>query len=138
MVKFDRYPSRSASRRRIRPQAAWKVRIQIARARGPTTSSIRERISAAALFVNVIATISFGEVRAVRGIDLDVAPGEVRAVRGIDLDVAPGETLALLGPNGAGKSTTIDMLLGLLPPDEGTIAVFGSSPRAAVDRGAVG
>jgi ABC-2 type transport system ATP-binding protein len=52
--------------------------------------------------------------------------------------VAPGETVALLGPNGAGKSTTIDMLLGLLEPDAGSISVFGSSPTAAVDRGAVG
>jgi ABC-2 type transport system ATP-binding protein len=48
--------------------------------------------------------------------------GPVRAVRGVDLTVAPGETVALLGPNGAGKSTLIDMLLGLLPPDGGRVA----------------
>ena len=64
--------------------------------------------------------------------------GEVRAVRGIDISVAPGETVALLGPNGAGKSTTIDMLLGLLAPDAGSVSVFGTEPKAAVDRGAVG
>src|SRR5262245_19196540 len=64
--------------------------------------------------------------------------GEVRAVRDIDVSVAPGETVALLGPNGAGKSTTIDVLLGLLEPDTGSVSVFGSSPTAAVDRGAVG
>jgi ABC-2 type transport system ATP-binding protein len=64
--------------------------------------------------------------------------GEIEAVRRIDVGVAPGETVALLGPNGAGKSTTIDMILGLLDPDEGEISVFGSEPRAAVDRGAVG
>jgi ABC-2 type transport system ATP-binding protein len=46
--------------------------------------------------------------------------------------------VALLGPNGAGKSTTIDMLLGLLEPDEGSVSVFGTEPRAAVDRGGVG
>ena len=62
----------------------------------------------------------------------------VRAVRGIDVSVAPGETVALLGPNGAGKSTTIDMLLGLLDPDAGSVSVFGTAPKAAVDRGAVG
>ena len=39
----------------------------------------------------------------------------------IDIDIPVGETVALLGPNGAGKSTTIDMLLGLLPPDAGAI-----------------
>jgi ABC-2 type transport system ATP-binding protein len=64
--------------------------------------------------------------------------GPVRAVRGIDLDIAPGETLALLGPNGAGKSTTIEMLLGLTRPDEGTVSVFGHSPEGAVDAGTVG
>jgi ABC-2 type transport system ATP-binding protein len=64
--------------------------------------------------------------------------GAVKAVRGIDVSVAAGETVALLGPNGAGKSTTIDMLLGLLEPDAGTVSVFGTAPRAAIDRGAVG
>jgi ABC-2 type transport system ATP-binding protein len=64
--------------------------------------------------------------------------GPVRAVRGIDVSIAAGETVALLGPNGAGKSTTIDMLLGLLEPDEGSVTVFGRSPTEAVDDGAVG
>src|SRR5579862_8680318 len=44
----------------MRPQAAWKVRIQIARATGPSMDSMRSRISPAALLVNVIARISFG------------------------------------------------------------------------------
>jgi len=64
--------------------------------------------------------------------------GDVRAVRGVDVAVARGETVALLGPNGAGKSTTIDMLLGLLEPDGGTVTIFGEPPRAAIDAGAVG
>jgi ABC-2 type transport system ATP-binding protein len=64
--------------------------------------------------------------------------GPVRAVDGIDLEIAPGETLALLGPNGAGKSTTIEMLLGLTRPDAGTVSVFGQSPERAVDTGGVG
>jgi ABC-2 type transport system ATP-binding protein len=64
--------------------------------------------------------------------------GHVRAVRGIDVSIGAGETVALLGPNGAGKSTTIDMLLGLLPPDSGSVSVFGRSPNGAVDAGAVG
>ncbi len=64
--------------------------------------------------------------------------GPVHAVRGIDISIAPGETVALLGPNGAGKSTTIDMLLGLLPPDAGTVSVFGMTPDAAIRAGAVG
>ena len=64
--------------------------------------------------------------------------GEVRAVRGIDVSIPAGETVALLGPNGAGKSTTIDMLLGLLRPDAGTVSVFGMSPEDAIHHGAVG
>ena len=64
--------------------------------------------------------------------------GDVHAVRGIDLKVAPGEIVALLGPNGAGKSTTIDMLLGLAEPDAGSVTVFGLEPRPAIDRGTVG
>jgi ABC-2 type transport system ATP-binding protein len=64
--------------------------------------------------------------------------GPVHAVRGIDITIAPGETVALLGPNGAGKSTTLDMLLGLLPPDAGTVSVFGMTPDRAIASGAVG
>ena len=64
--------------------------------------------------------------------------GDVRAVDGIDVSIGRGETVALLGPNGAGKSTTIDMLLGLLPPDDGTVSVFGKPPHDAVAAGAIG
>ncbi len=64
--------------------------------------------------------------------------GQVRAVRSIDLTIAPGETVALLGPNGAGKSTTIDMVLGLSRPDSGTVSLFGMSPSEAVAAGVVG
>lgn len=64
--------------------------------------------------------------------------GAVRAVRGIDLDVCRGETLALLGPNGAGKSTTLDMMLGLVRPDSGTVRLFGHTPAEAVRAGLVG
>jgi ABC-2 type transport system ATP-binding protein len=64
--------------------------------------------------------------------------GEVHAVRSIDLSITPGETVALLGPNGAGKSTTIDMLLGLARPDSGDASLFGMSPSEAVAAGIVG
>jgi len=64
--------------------------------------------------------------------------GPVRAVREIDVSIGRGETVALLGPNGAGKSTTIDMLLGLTAPDDGTVSLFGMQPTAAVDSGAIG
>jgi ABC-2 type transport system ATP-binding protein len=64
--------------------------------------------------------------------------GPVHAVRGIDVSIQRGETVALLGPNGAGKSTTIDMLLGLAPPDAGSVSLFDRTPREAVTAGLVG
>jgi ABC-2 type transport system ATP-binding protein len=64
--------------------------------------------------------------------------GPVQAVRGVDISIPRGQTLALLGPNGAGKSTTLDMLLGLLPPDAGTTSIFGRKPTDAVASGAIG
>jgi ABC-2 type transport system ATP-binding protein len=51
------------------------------------------------------------------------------AVREISLQVEPGSIYAFLGPNGAGKSTTIRMLLGLLRPTRGDIALFGLDLR---------
>jgi ABC-2 type transport system ATP-binding protein len=63
--------------------------------------------------------------------------GAVRAVRSIDLVIAPGETVAILGPNGAGKTTTIDMVLGLTRPDSGRISLFGMPPAEAVAAGVV-
>jgi ABC-2 type transport system ATP-binding protein len=56
--------------------------------------------------------------------------GPIEAVRGVDVAVREGEKVALLGPNGAGKSTTVDMLLGLQKPDEGSVALFGGPPRS--------
>ena len=51
--------------------------------------------------------------------------GGVRAVDGIDFDLAAGELLALIGPNGAGKSTTFNMVNGQLPCDGGSIRLGG-------------
>jgi ABC-2 type transport system ATP-binding protein len=51
--------------------------------------------------------------------------GGIRAVAGIDLEVAPGEIYGFLGPNGAGKSTTVHMLTTLLPPTAGRAKVGG-------------
>ncbi len=64
--------------------------------------------------------------------------GAVRAVQGIDVEIRRGETVAFLGPNGAGKTTTISMLLGLLLPTSGTIEVFGRTPVEAVRQSRIG
>ena len=63
--------------------------------------------------------------------------GDVEAVRGIDLELQPGEIVAFLGPNGAGKTTTIDMVLGLSRPTTGEVSVLGLEPRQAIARGLV-
>jgi len=64
--------------------------------------------------------------------------GSLTAVDGVDLEIRPGEVVALLGPNGAGKSTTIDLLLGLALPTNGTARLFGEDPRRAIVTGRVG
>src|SRR3954452_21038625 len=64
----------------------------------------------------------------VRGLVRGVKGG-IRAVDGIDLDVAPGEIYGFLGPNGAGKSTTVHMLTTLLPPTAGSATVAGLDVR---------
>lgn len=54
--------------------------------------------------------------------------GDVHAVRGIDLAVRQGEVFGFVGPNGAGKSTTIRCILDLLRPSAGEIRLFGRDP----------
>ncbi|HXG26057.1 MAG TPA: ATP-binding cassette domain-containing protein [Candidatus Binatia bacterium] len=60
-------------------------------------------------------------------------PGGVRALDGLDLDVAAGQVFALLGPNGAGKSTTIKVLTTLSRPDSGSARVAGHDVLRAPD-----
>jgi ABC-2 type transport system ATP-binding protein len=57
--------------------------------------------------------------------DLRKRYGDVDAVRGVSLDVAEGEILGLLGPNGAGKTSTVECVIGLRRPDEGSIEICG-------------
>src|SRR5664279_5118020 len=66
------------------------------------------------------------------------AYGDVTALRNVDLHLRSGELLALLGPNGAGKTTLVRMLLGLVTPDSGRISVFGADPREEAMRYRVG
>jgi zinc transport system ATP-binding protein len=56
----------------------------------------------------------------------------------VDLEVRAGEFAALAGPNGSGKSTLLKVLLGLLPPQTGSVEVFGVPPSDLRDRWRVG
>src|SRR5687767_15848948 len=59
--------------------------------------------------------------------DLRVSYGGIKALKGISLKVMPGEIVAMIGANGAGKSTTLKSIAGLLPLAGGTIKLAGKS-----------
>ncbi len=59
--------------------------------------------------------------------ELTKSYGAVRVVDGVDLDVPAGQLVALLGPSGCGKTTTLRMVAGLLPPTAGDVAFDGRS-----------
>ncbi len=75
----------------------------------------------------------------VRGLEREF-DGAVKAVRGVDLEVAEGEIYAFLGPNGAGKTTTVRMLTTLLRPTGGSARVAGHDvvTEAGVVRESIG
>jgi ABC-2 type transport system ATP-binding protein len=56
--------------------------------------------------------------------------GEVEALRGVDLTIGRGEVVAMLGPNGAGKTTAMSVMLGLRRATAGGVQLFGRDPRA--------
>jgi ABC-2 type transport system ATP-binding protein len=62
----------------------------------------------------------------------------VEALKGVDLSVDKGEIFGFIGPNGAGKTTTIKLLLGILTPRQGELAVFGKSPSIPETRRSIG
>ena len=66
--------------------------------------------------------------------------GVVKALQQVDLDVRPGSLHAVVGHNGAGKSTLMNLLSGVYPPDSGQIRISGkpvrfTSPRDAMNQG---
>jgi ABC-2 type transport system ATP-binding protein len=78
------------------------------------------------MFLPTTTTAQAVQVRGLR-----MRYGDVEAVRGIDLDVRRGEILALLGPNGAGKTTTVEILEGFRAPTAGEVSVLDADPIEA-------
>ena len=69
--------------------------------------------------------------------DVSVSYGEVQALRDVQLRVGSGTVCALVGMNGSGKSTLFKVMMGLLRPDRGTVRLNGQSPDRARRRGVV-
>ncbi|WP_431297900.1 sugar ABC transporter ATP-binding protein [Tabrizicola sp. BL-A-41-H6] len=82
------------------------------------------------------APIAHDSVPAVRMTGISKSFGGVRALDNVDLEVLPGEVHALLGGNGAGKSTILKVLNGVHVPDEGTVEVAGQKLAAATPEAA--
>ena len=64
--------------------------------------------------------------------------GGVYAVKGVSICIPEGSVYGLIGPNGSGKSTIMKMLIGLLPPHEGSCKVFGRPATSAANRREIG
>jgi ABC-2 type transport system ATP-binding protein len=79
------------------------------------------------------AAASSGPTPAVRTEGLGRRFGDLWALRGMDLELAPGEVFGLLGPNGAGKTTTVRLLTSLIGPSEGRAWVDGFDVTADAD-----
>ena len=72
--------------------------------------------------------------------DLHVSYGAIKAVRGISFDIKQGEIVTLIGANGAGKPTTLNTVAGLIRPDSGSIefkgqSIVGVKSHKVVERG---
>jgi ribose transport system ATP-binding protein len=81
-----------------------------------------------------------GQIPLLRMTGIRKAFGRITVLDGVGLEVRPGESVALIGENGAGKSTFCRILTGVMPPDEGEIALNGhpvhfSAPRQALKAG---
>ena len=79
---------------------------------------------------NNVKAIPMDQSLAVLTQGLSKSYGEVRALWGVDLEVRRGEIFGFLGPNGSGKTTTIRCLLDLIRPGGGTLRVLGLDPQA--------
>lgn len=76
-----------------------------------------------------------GPTPRIRFEDVTVSFGAIRALKGISLEVAPGEVVGLLGHNGAGKSTLVNVACGVVPLSSGQVFVNGTAVKHAASPG---
>ncbi|HZG74590.1 MAG TPA: ABC transporter ATP-binding protein, partial [Paenibacillus sp.] len=88
----------------------------------------RAEAAAATAGAGDAAPVDAGEGIAFEAASFRYPGAETYALHPVSFRVAPGETIAIVGENGAGKSTLTKLLLGLYPPTEGRVRVFGRDP----------
>lgn len=79
--------------------------------------------------MNEVSTLNSNKELAIKIEGLKKSYGNVKALRGINLEIHRGEIFGFLGPNGAGKTTTIRCLLDMIRPDEGQVRLLGLDPQ---------
>lgn len=93
----------------------------------PGNRAIRPKIQSLAA---VLPRAAGRETLSLRGVELHF--GGLRAIAGLDLDIAPGQVHGLIGPNGSGKTTTLNVISGYYRPQQGTMAI-GQRPLPGGD-----
>jgi ABC-type multidrug transport system fused ATPase/permease subunit len=74
-----------------------------------------------------------GEVTA-QSVSYTYSGSELPAIKEISVQIAKGQSVAIVGPSGAGKTTLVDVLLGVLTPNQGSVKISNMSPAIAIDK----
>jgi len=69
-----------------------------------------------------------------RSVSFRYPNSEKDALKDVTLSISPGQSIAIVGPSGAGKTTLVDILLGVLTPDKGTVRISELTPKEAVKK----
>ena len=124
-------------------QGAVSIKSSIGSA-GPTLDLIEEleELSAGSEKVDDLnfEHIGFtGEIK-LENVSLTYPTKKIPAVKDISLQIKPGQVVSFVGPSGAGKTTIIDVILGVLSPDSGSVQIQGNPPLSAIKHwpGAIG
>ncbi len=116
-------------------QASVQIRGSIGAAK-PTLDLIEELEAVRVLEKEVVGVDvihdGFSSEIVVSKVSLTYPERMISALSDVSFNIAPGTFVAVVGSSGAGKTTLIDVLLGLLCPDEGSVLISGASPQLAV------